>query len=102
MVCGPYQAASGTGRRGKFARHGYSIYLPQLKVLKTLRNSRQVRFEALLPRCIFFQPRHAEHSIAPVRSTKGVKTIVQFGGVPAVLQPDTLQSIRAFECWSKF
>jgi len=79
------------------ARQGYGVYLPRLKVLKRPRNRQQVGFEALFPRYIFFQPRHAEHSIAPVRSTKGVTTIVRFGGVPAVLRPDTLQDIRAFE-----
>lgn len=83
--------------RENIARQGFRVYLPQLKVLKSLRNRQQVGFEALFPRYLFFQSRHAEHSIAPVRSTKGVTAIVRFGGVPAVLRPDTLQNIRAFE-----
>jgi len=32
-----------------------------------------------------------------VRSTQGVTAIVRFGGVPAVLRPDTLQRIQAYE-----
>jgi len=79
------------------ARQGYGVYLPHLKVVKSLRNRQQVGLEALFPRYVFFSPGHAEQSIAPVRSTQGVTTIVRFGGVPAVLQPDTLKNIRAFE-----
>jgi len=79
------------------ARQGYGVYLPRLKVLNRRCKLQQVGFEALFPRYIFFQPCHSEHSIAPVRSSQGVTTIVQFGGVPAVLQPQMLQSIRDFE-----
>jgi len=84
--------------RENLVRQGYSVYLPKLKVLKSLRHRQQVGFEPLFPRYLFFQPRDAEQSIAPVRSTQGVTSIVRFGGVPAVLQPDTLEGIRAFEC----
>ena len=79
------------------ARQGYAVYLPQLKVLKGQRSREAFGFEALFPRYLFFSPSHEEQSIAPVRSTQGVTTIVQFGGLPAVLRPDTLQDIRAFE-----
>lgn len=79
------------------ARQGYGIYLPQLKVLKGLRNTEHFGFEALFPRYLFFRPGHREQSIAPVRSTHGVTTIVRFGGLPAVLRPELLESIRAFE-----
>jgi len=78
-------------------RQGYGVYLPQLKVLKSLRHQQQVGFVPLFPRYLFFQPGHAEQSIAPVRSTQGVTSIVRFGGIPAVLRPDTLQGIRGFE-----
>lgn len=84
--------------RKNLVRQGYSVYLPQLKVLKSLRHRQQVRFEPLFPRYLFFQPGRADQSIAPVRCTQGVTSIVRFGGVPAVLQPDTLEGIRAFEC----
>lgn len=78
-------------------RQGYGVYLPLLKTLVSRRNLQDVRFVPLFPRYIFFQPSHSEISIAPVRSTKGVTNIVQFGGRLAVLQPRTLQNIRAFE-----
>jgi hypothetical protein len=77
-------------RAEKLARRGCGVYLPQLKVLKG--NSQQVGFQAMFPRH-FFQPRHAEHSIGPVRFTKGVIPVVGLG----VLRTDTLQSIRTLE-----
>ena len=79
------------------ARQGYGVYLPQLKVLTHSRCRQPIGFISLFPRYVFFQPSSIEHSIAPVRYTKGVAAIVSFGGVPAVLQPDGLQRIRAFE-----
>ena len=78
-------------------RQGYCAYLPHLKVLKHWRGLPQIAFEPLFPRYLFFQPGRAEQSIAPVRSTLGVTSVVRFGGVPAVLQPGTLESIRDFE-----
>ena len=83
--------------RENLARQGYGVYLPQMKVLKTRRHQREVAFEPMFPRYLFFQPCHAEQSIAPVRSTHGVTSIVRFGWIPAILQPDTLESIQAFE-----
>ena len=79
------------------ARQGYYVYLPHLKVLKNWRGPRQIGFEPLFPRYLFFQPGRAEQSIAPVRSTLGVTSVVRFGGVPAVLPPGTIDSIRDFE-----
>lgn len=78
-------------------RQGYRVYLPHLKVLKNWRGPRQIGFEPLFPRYLFFQPGRAEQSIAPVRSTLGVTSVVRFGGVPAVLQAGTIESIRDFE-----
>lgn len=81
------------------ARQGYAVYLPRIKVLKRSRRLRcqEVQLEPLFPRYLFIQPSSPEHSIAPVRSTLGVTTIVHFGQAPAVLRPELLTSIRDFE-----
>lgn len=79
------------------ARQGYAVYLPKLKVLKRIRGRQQPRHEPLFPRYLFLQPESASHSIAPVRSTLGVLTLVRFGHEPAVMRPETLKSIRDFE-----
>jgi transcriptional antiterminator RfaH len=79
------------------ARQGYAVYLPRIKVLKRLRGRQQAQFDPLFPRYLFFQPGSVDHSIAPVRSTLGVTTIVRFGQDPAVMRPEILEGIRDFE-----
>lgn len=83
--------------RENLARQDYDVYLPRLKVLKSQRHGQQAKFEPLFPRYLFFRPGHTEQSIAPVRSTHGVASIVRFGGVPAVLSVETLENVRIFE-----
>lgn len=79
------------------SRQGFTVYLPRIKVLKRIRNRQQVQQEPLFPRYLFLQPGSGAHSIASVRSTLGVATIVRFGQEPAVMRPQTLKSIRDFE-----
>jgi transcriptional antiterminator RfaH len=78
-------------------RQGYAVYLPRIKVIKRIRGMQQPQLEPLFPRYIFLQPSSAAQSLAPVRSTLGVATIVRFGQEPAQLRNDTLQNIRTFE-----
>jgi transcriptional antiterminator RfaH len=79
------------------ARQSFAVYLPRIKVLKRIRGRQQARLEPLFPRYIFFRPRSAAQSIAPVRSTLGVMNIVRFGQEPAVMRPVVLRGIRDFE-----
>lgn len=81
------------------ARQGYQVYLPRIKVMQRSRSRRcqELQFEPLFPRYLFLQPSTTEHSIAPVRSTLGVTTIVRFGQTPALLRHDVLEGIREFE-----
>ena len=83
--------------RENLLRQNYNVYLPLLKIFKKVRNLQVVRFDPLFPRYLFFQPGHIQQSIAPVRSTLGITTIVRFGQLPAVLRPETLKTIQAFE-----
>lgn len=83
--------------RENLARQGYSVYLPRIKRLKRIRGHQQAQLEPLFPRYLFLQPGSSAHSIAPVRSTSGVATIVRFGQEPAVMRPETLNHIADFE-----
>lgn len=78
-------------------RQGFAVYLPRLKVLKRRRGRQQVLLEAMFPRYIFVQPGSVAHSIAPVRSTLGVATLVRFGHEPAIMREEILTRIRDFE-----
>jgi transcriptional antiterminator RfaH len=79
------------------ARQGYMVYMPRIKILKRSRGRQQAQQEPMFPRYIFVQPGSDAHSIAPVRSTLGVTSIVRFGQEPAVMRPAILKSIRDFE-----
>jgi transcriptional antiterminator RfaH len=79
------------------ACQGYSVYLPRIQVLKRVRGQQLLRQEPLFPRYLFLQPSSAIHSIAPVRSSVGVSSLVRFGQEPAVILDQTLDGIRAFE-----
>ena len=51
----------------------------------------------MFPRYILFRPRRSAQSIASVRSTKGIATLVRFGFEPALVQDDLVQRIRQIE-----
>jgi transcriptional antiterminator RfaH len=88
--------------RENLARQGYTVYLPRIKRLKRIRGRQQAQMEPLFPRYLFLQPGSSAHSIAPVRSTLGVVTIVRYGQEPAVMRPETLSSIVDFEArWNQ-
>ena len=61
------------------ARQGYNVYFPRFKVIKRIRGLQQAVLEPLFPRYVFLQPSSAAQSLAPVRSTLGVATMVRFG-----------------------
>lgn len=83
--------------RRNLLRQGYCVYLPQLTIRRGPHGRQKGGLTPLFPRYLFFQVRDAGQSISPVLSTHGVATIVRFGGVPAVLRPETLEDLRALE-----
>lgn len=78
-------------------RQGYVVYLPRIKILKRGRDGQRIAIEPLFPRYLFVRPGSPSHSIAPVRSTLGVASLVRFGHLPAVMRSNTLDDIRDFE-----
>jgi transcriptional antiterminator RfaH len=78
-------------------RQGYTVYFPRIKVIKRVRGQQQAVLEPLFPGYVFLQPSSKAQSLAPVRSTVGVATIVRFGLEPAQMRGDALQVIRSFE-----
>lgn len=82
-------------------RQQYGVYLPRLKVYRKGRGGAAAaitpRFEPMFPRYLFFHAGTPEQSIAPVRSTVGVSNLVRFGQEVAVVRPEILGGIEAFE-----
>jgi transcriptional antiterminator RfaH len=72
-------------------RQGYHVYLPRIHSSRR-RNDRWVdTVEPLFPRYLFICVDAARHSIAPVRSTRGVAGLVRQGAQPAVV-PDAVMA----------
>lgn len=73
---------------------GYEVYLPQLT--RWVRHSRgwQQSRSALFPRYAFVRPTLPGQSLAPVRSTPGVSTLVSFGPQLARMSVQRLQALR--------
>lgn len=75
----------------------FNAYLPLYKKFKPSPQGTVALFEPMFPRYIFFRPGKPEQSIAAVRSTKGVTTIVRFGFEPAIMPDALMQCIRQLE-----
>jgi len=83
-------------------RQNFHVYLPLFKTLRkppkgTQKAEMLVAFEPMFPRYVFFGPSNSRQSIATVRSTRGVQSIVMCGSELAIVQSDVLQAIRAME-----
>ena len=77
-------------------RQGFEAYLPLLHVQKVRRGKAVMVDEAMFPRYLFVRLDSSAQgrSWAPIRSTLGVRTLVQFGGRPARVQPELIEWLR--------
>lgn len=62
-------------------RQDYETYLPKIQVRKRRRDKWTKVVEPLFPRYLFIQVDADQQSLAPVRSTLGVASLVRFGQV---------------------
>ncbi len=75
---------------------GFEIYLPLYRTLKKSPDGPLLRSEPMFPRYIFFKPGVGK-SLSTAKSTRGVSTVLSFGGQPATVKTDTLELIKQFE-----
>lgn len=80
-------------------RQGFEAYLPRLQVQKARRGKAIMVEEAMFPRYLFVRLDTSAQgrSWAPIRSTLGVRSLVQFGGRPARVQPELIDWLRQRE-----
>lgn len=83
------------------ARQGFETYFPRLAQKRLLRGKWAERIVALFPRYLFIRLDTRRQALAPVRSTRGVANIVQFGQDMALV-PDGVvdELIRREDCQS--
>lgn len=74
---------------------GYAVYLPRLLGRHRRMGKWVERIEPLFPRYLFLRPQDETQSLAPVRSTLGVTSLVRFGGQPAVVSNELIEALRA-------
>ena len=78
-------------------RQGFTVYLPRIQVIKSRRGRRQPAVEPLFPRYLFVQLDPALTDRAPIRSTRGVSAMVEFGNVPAEVPADVISALQEQE-----
>jgi len=77
-------------------RQGFEPYMPRLHVQKVRRGKAVMLDEPMFPRYLFVRLDSSAQgrSWAPIRSTLGVRNLVQFGGRPARVQPELIDWLR--------
>lgn len=75
-------------------RQGFETLFPRTRRSVRAASGMIVRTESLFPRYLFIQCDASMQSLEPVRSTRGVTTIVRFGGLPAVVPECVIQQIK--------
>ena len=85
-------------KEGPIARHlsgklGLEVYLPRLRLRKTIRRVRRVVIRPLFPRYLFCRFDLSSHYRA-VRFAPEVSNIVHLGANPAIVQPALIQQLK--------
>jgi len=78
-------------------RQDYETYLPKILVRKRRRDKWTKVVEPLFPRYLFIRVDADQHSLAPVRSTLGVASLVRFGQVLQPLPDSIIAYLRQAE-----
>lgn len=76
---------------------GYIIYRPVISVKKKVRGKIKKVEESLFPRYLFVQLKAGVDDWSPIRSTRGVLSIVRFGIIPAEVPNRLIQLLKQKE-----
>ncbi|WP_397473702.1 transcriptional activator RfaH [Pusillimonas sp.] len=79
-------------------RQGFQTYLPMYRIVKRAGQTAE-HCEPMFPRYLFVQPSRPGQSVAPLRSTRGIQSLVSFGDELAAMPDSSLDSIRQYEDW---
>ena len=88
--------------RDNAERQGFRTYLPMYRIVKRAASTAEgpvEHCEPMFPRYLFVKPAHAWQSLAPLRSTRGIQSLVSFGDTLATLPDERLDAIRRYETW---
>jgi len=74
-------------------RQGFECLFPRVRRSVRAATGMIVRTESLFPRYVFIRSDPSLQSLAPVRSTRGVSSLVRFGGEPACVPEEVIERI---------
>ncbi len=76
-------------------RQKYQCYLPLINKEKILRGKKILSKEPMFPRYLFVRLSHdGQQNWSPIRSTIGVSHLVNFGGLAASLDDETMHNLQ--------
>ena len=76
-------------------RQNYQCYLPLIHKEKILRGKKILSKEPMFPRYLFVRLGHdGQQNWSPIRSTIGVSHLVNFGGLAASLDDETMDNLQ--------
>ena len=76
-------------------RQNYQCYLPLITKEKFLRGKKILSKEPMFPRYLFVRLSHdGQQNWSPIRSTIGVSHLVNFGGLAASLDDETMDNLQ--------
>lgn len=78
-------------------RQNYHTYLPYLQVHRRRHGVYQLFTEPMFPRYLFIYLDEQNDNWGPIRSTRGVTSLVRFGGMPAKIPVDLIQVLQQRE-----
>ena len=78
-------------------RQHYHTYLPHIQVHRRRQQAYQLLIEPMFPRYLFIHLDEQNDNWGPIRSTRGVVTLVRFGGVAAKIPTDLIQILQQRE-----
>ena len=77
------------------ARQGYRVFLPRVHLRKRRRHGMATVTESLFPRYLFIELDDLAENWAPIRSTRGVASLVRFGGEATTVPQQVVDAVRA-------
>ncbi len=75
---------------------GYEVFLPVIETQKIRANNLQLMIEPLFSRYLFIRLNTITDNWAPISFTKGISSIVRFGGQPAKVSGALIEQLRNF------
>ena len=76
-------------------RQNYQCYLPLINKEKFLRGKKILSKEPMFPRYLFVRLSHdGQQNWSPIRSSKGVSHLVNFGGLAASLDDEMMDNLK--------